>query len=555
MNESSFPDSTLLTKSSLIPLVQHRFASHCCEALFLRSAPIVTEELATPFEIVNTENEEEHASMETLFLRVFKELDSSMGYLMTDNFASHTVRVLLLVLSGRPLHDHSTQALLQSKRKENINFSTKDTRTQDGAKTARAVPESFQGALNEIINGMVGNLDANYLRTLALQPQGNPVLQLLLELEFTLSGKQKAKDENSLFRKLVPELPPEEGTVGSQFICGLLYDSVGSHLLETIIQCSPGRVFKAIYNSQLRPKLNSILKNESASYVLLKALERLGPEDLEDAIGQLLPDIPMLLDRSKTAIIRAVIERCQVRHIDFEKLDTTLRTYYGEISQSTINSLLNLPKDDWHNMSAARRGQIETQSTARLHASLLAQTMLDSPGALRDFVLEALLIADQEDIVTAAKDKHATFVFQRSLAPTSENQKFRRKLLQKITSRFTEIALDSIGSHAFNVFWTATHDLTFIRERAAQELADCEVQIKNSFSGRIVWRNWMMDLFIRNRKTWIQRSKESDIPQSISSGKTVDNEPKKKRAIELAMERFAVNKASQSRTRSRVKMG
>ena len=62
-------------------LVQHRFASHCCEALFLQSAPVVTQELggggAAAF-VVDTkggeDGEEPENSMENLFLLTLDEL-------------------------------------------------------------------------------------------------------------------------------------------------------------------------------------------------------------------------------------------------------------------------------------------------------------------------------------------------------------------------------------------------------------------------------------------------------------------------------------------------
>ena len=544
-----------LMEDSFAFLAQHRFASHCCEALFLRSAPVVSEELTTPFEIITNENEGLYTSMESLFLRVVKELEKDMGYLMTDNFASHTVRVLLFVLSGRPLHDHSTKSLLQSKRKEKIQLNSEDLRTRNESISTRAVPESFQIALYDLIHNMVGNLDANYLRALATQPSGNPVLQILLELEFALFGKQKAADETSLFRKLIPEIPPEDNTVSAQFIHGMLYDPVGSHLLETIIHFCPGKLFKSIYYGQLRPKLSSIVKNETASYVLSKALERLGPEDLEDTVDRLVPDISTLFSTSRTFIIKALIESCKVRRVGTQKIAAAVRSYFGNTSETTLTRMLGFASDDTNTMSSARRAQFDATNAARPHESFLLQTMLDSLGGLQDLVLDAILVADQETVVIIAKDKHASFVLQQSLSQDSTNKNFRRKLLQKFTGRCAELAMDSIAAHIFDAFWRATPDLTFVREKIAQELAACEEAIKDLVCGRIVWKSWMMDLFIRNREVWIQRSKQSDFHSSFKSGDTVDNKPKGKRAIELAMERFAAKKASESRSHNKARTG
>ena len=86
---------------SFLHLVQHRFASHCCEALFIQAAPVVTSELAKP--PVAADPNDEYVSMENLFLFTLAELEGYLGYLMTDRFASHVLRVLLVILAGLPL--------------------------------------------------------------------------------------------------------------------------------------------------------------------------------------------------------------------------------------------------------------------------------------------------------------------------------------------------------------------------------------------------------------------------------------------------------------------
>jgi len=69
-------------------LVQHRFASHCCEMLFIKSADIVTQELTGDAKTDPVADDEEKVeSMETLFLLALDELEGNMMALMTDRFA------------------------------------------------------------------------------------------------------------------------------------------------------------------------------------------------------------------------------------------------------------------------------------------------------------------------------------------------------------------------------------------------------------------------------------------------------------------------------------
>ena len=71
---------SLLTPGSFLHLVQHRFASHCCEALFIQAAPVVTQELANP-DLALTPSSDPDAvivSMENLFLLTVAELDEHL---------------------------------------------------------------------------------------------------------------------------------------------------------------------------------------------------------------------------------------------------------------------------------------------------------------------------------------------------------------------------------------------------------------------------------------------------------------------------------------------
>ena len=85
--------------------------------------------------------------------------------------------------------------------------------------------------------------------------------------------------------------------------------------------------------------------------------------------------------------------------------------------------------------------------------------------------------------------------------------------------------------------------------------------MRESFTGRIVWRNWSLDLFKRRRGDWVKKiqgvSSETVVPGSEKSkpsdargkgGKMGAGNPNKagggggKTAIEMARERFAEGK-------------
>ena len=171
-------------------LIQHRFASHCCETLFLQSAPLVTRELGGDRDDLPTDDDEKQLPyMEELFLLTLDELEGRLTYLLTDRFASHTLRVLIIILSGRPLEQTSTKSLIHSKKKERISAPWTKAESSEANSQLRAVPASFTMAAKKIIDDSTRGMSATELRVLATHATGNPVLQLFLEIDVALSSE------------------------------------------------------------------------------------------------------------------------------------------------------------------------------------------------------------------------------------------------------------------------------------------------------------------------------------------------------------------------------
>lgn len=440
--------------------------------------------------------------MENLFLYTLGELEEHIGYLLTDRFASHVLRVLLVVLSGSPLENKS-KSVLQSKRKEKIGISGLD-KGQERSLEKRPVPQSFLDALEKFITTTTSSLDTQNLRLLATHPLGNPTLQLLLKLELSLFGKSRAKDESSLIHKLLPDDPIAEGTESAAFINGLIYDPIGSRLLETIIENAPGKLFKSIYGEFFKERMGSLARNEIAGYVAGKILERLGKDDLQEAMRQIVDQIPSLVERNRTAIIKTLIERCVARGVDTFPIKGKLETAYGGSNGFEVTRILKIndvPLED-----GKQKGKHD-HSPEKLHGSLLAQTMMAADGPLGDLVFDSLTKLSPELSVQLARDSTASRTLQAALTAKHASVIFRRKMIQQFYGHIGELALDPAASRVIDAVWDGTNGLAFIRERVAEELAENENSLRESFVGRAVWRNWRMDLYKRKRGDWVRLCK------------------------------------------------
>lgn len=539
-----------LTECSFLNLVQHRFASHCCETLLLQSVPVVTQELTAPLEEREQPKDDGEVlpTMESLFLATVNELKENLGYLITDNFASHTLRILLVVLSGHPLSSVATTSLLQSKKKETVGVTAAITASSVEELGVRTVPESFSIALNDVISRTIAGLNTTYLQVLATHLTGNPVLQLLLELEFARSGTSNARDDNCIFRRLISDESLAEGSNSASFIKGLLYDPVGSRVLETIVQHAPGKQFKTLYQAMFRENIGSLVKNDIASYVVIKILERLSHDDLQHAVAQIRPQVPLLIERSRTLIIKILIERCYAREVDLQPIADVIKAECDGSDPRAFFGMLKIGTRDTEGMSEERKSRIEAQGSRRLHGSLMVQVMVREPGPLRDLVMSNIFAVSASSLLAMASDRATSHVLQSVLRCDGQIKPVRRKIVQHFVGHIAELALDPIASHVVDGLWDATEDLFFVRETIAEELQRNEAALRDSFSGRAVWRNWKMDLFKRRRVDWIAEAKGTRQDGGRSTGKATRTETgTAKSAIELARERFAKVKAGKGR--------
>ncbi|KAJ5721770.1 Nucleolar protein 9 [Penicillium malachiteum] len=547
-------------------LVQHRFASHCCETLFINAAPAFMQK---PSKAERKEQEEQDGdeepelSLAEMFVAMIDELKPYWEFLLTERFASHTIRVLLLVLAGEPVDVSSTDSPVASRKKERLGLATSKPEDEEeekkkAAPQKRSVPESFQTALKKIMSDMGSSLTDVYLRSLATHELGNPVLQVMLFLELSHFGKSSAQDPKSILRRLLPDESFEEGTETATFIRGLLYDPVGSHLVETMVRHMPGKVFKNLYKNNLRERIGSLSRNQTAGYVVLRILERLGKDDLKDAMDLIIPEVPGLIERFRLIVPRVLIERCVIRNVDTKPFAQALKNAFDSDPTARLEQMLRLnvngeeapqEEEDQEMEEADEEGQRErrerkkktlsTPAAEKLHGSLFAQSMLSVPGPMSELIYTSLLAQSPETIIKLAKEATSSRVLQQALTSKTSKPQFRRQFTTRFQGHMVELAQDNSGSHVVDCLWEATKDIFFVKERMAQELAAEEMLLRDSFIGRAVWRNWSMDLYKRRRGEWTGRAK--GIERQLA-GMEISTGERPKSKIEMARERYAAKR-------------
>ncbi|KAI0165117.1 ARM repeat-containing protein [Hypoxylon sp. FL1284] len=519
--------------SHFLALIQHRFASHCCETLFLQSAPIVTRELGGERDDVPTEqddpNEPPLPYMEELFLLTLDELEGHLGYLIADKFASHTLRVLLIILSGRPLEQSQTKSLIHSKKKEQISVPWTTDSLADLNTQLRAVPMSFNLAAKKIIADSVSDMSPTELRVLATHPTGNPVLQLLLELDINLNLKATDdSDDMTLLWRLLPDAPAslkDTTTTASDFVNSMLYHPIGSRLLETLIAHCPGKVFKALYKHVFSTRIHSLIRNDIACYPAIRILNRLSKEDLVAAVQKSLSEFGKLVALSRFNVIKTLFERCQAREANAEV--ETLTNALIEALGSGRNSLV--PKLCLPQPSDAEDGDKhvpvqKNQSSLISHGAHLTTTMLAIRGA-PSLAIQASLAALPEELILqlATSSAPTSYVLVTALSTPTKNKAFHKTLVAALRPHAFQLAMSSSGNKVINMIITTPSKgdgitIPFhIKESIMDQLGQHEQELRDSFEGRRAWRAWKGDLWRNRRRDWISWVKEVDSASGIAT--------------------------------------
>ncbi|KAK1774929.1 armadillo-type protein [Copromyces sp. CBS 386.78] len=562
-----------------ISLVTHRFASHCCEKLFLQSTPVVTQELSGEYEqepLPEGEEETEamKSSMEDLFLLTLDELEEHLGYLLTDRFGSHAIRALLVILSGRPLDQAGTKSMLQSRKKEYITVEGAAANQSELSSQIRAVPSSFTMAIKKIIDDSTMTMDATALRVLARHPTGNPTLQLLLELELTMfvkgkekkEKKQKKDDDEAEERKeetqseatllgmLVPDAPAafaDNTTQAAEFVNSMIYDPIGSRLLETLITHCPGKIFKGLQQHIFGPRIQSLLRNDIACYPAIKVLNRLSREDLADAVEKSIPEMANFVDKGRFNVIRTLFERCHIRNgtDEINALLKALTSAYGNDWKKLVPKLCMLDEEveeeeqipevemteeggegkeerkEEKKKEKQQQPKFQTQEAKNKafmlnHGCQLVAALLNIPGQPSKAIQASLAALKPAQVMKMATTSHNTSsILVKALQTPATNPTFHKVLVSSLLPHVYELATSQQGSAVLNEIISLPSKPAepnapavpfHMKENIISQLANHESDLRETWLGRNVWRTWKGDMWSHRRHDWVRWAKETD---------------------------------------------
>lgn len=483
-NDEQLRDLFGVFSGYFVDLSRHKYSSHCVETLLVRGAAVVEKEVLDPE--FDSDSDE---SMEKRFLTLISDMKDYVQDLVSNPYASHVIRLLLLILGGRTLPAASSadgaSSVLRSKKSRTArrNIDIKDSEEYE---RAYQVPGAFHDALQSIVDGFGKSLEPTAAREMSIGQVSSPVVQLLIESEAAVSEERPLL--NTIFANTKDREPSEEA-----FVEHLLSDAVGSHFIQNVLQTAPEAFVERLYRLYMSQRVHKLVRRDYAGFVLETAMQRLPEDDVHHIIDAAIGELPYLVENGNLTMVRIMLTRAAASNYKTtEVCDAVLKTFDTDSKDAKLLAkVLQLEPSNPYKPH-------ETTSPG-LHRCLVLQQLVESsPDVLAQAV--AGLNSGAVDVVKMAKHQTFSRLLEKCMRP-SVNVIERRKLLNKFGGECAALARDPFASHVLDRLWNFCFKLNNYREKIANELVADE-DLKENTYGKAVWRNWSLDKFLRRKSDW-----------------------------------------------------
>ncbi|SCU97897.1 LAMI_0F11980g1_1 [Lachancea mirantina] len=496
-------------------LACHKYSSHVLETVLVRSASLVEKELLTP------SFEDSTNTMEQLFLRMVDELEPHFRAMVSHRYASHVLRLVLLIISSKTLPSTTlNNSSLRSKKskiarkmidiKDNEDFN-RVYRTPDSFKIKlRAILASFYKDLSgggELGSSKRGNVDLTSItkvRELCIDPVASPVLQLVIQIEGIF-------DRDRSFWHLIFSSTDEKDPKEEAFVEYLLSNSVGSHFLQNVVSSSRPKYTERLFSLYMKDRVVKLARRDSTGVFVIQALlKHLHQNEVRSLLMDLVPELQTYLD-SHLDFCTEIVD-CSIRQDNFmrDQIIEQLLAKFGSQKENKSgiletclhlsSSTLGNTKGDWPTAEERRR-------------SLFLEKLIDYDDKFLNMTIDGFLDLPHERLLQMCYHGVFSRVVEHTLQ-VKRVEKIKRKLLLNIFCTDTvNLACNAYGSHLVDKLWDFSAQLTMYKERIATSLTNEATKVKNSVYGRQTWKNWSLDNFLRKRYDWkkIIRDQESEL--------------------------------------------
>ncbi|KAG0684345.1 Nucleolar protein 9 [Pichia californica] len=513
-------------------LSRQKYSSHVIETFLVRAASFIEKEILSSGntgydEMEEDEESEGWVSMENMFLFIMGDFKTHLKSMMKDKYASHVLRLALLVMTGKELPSSvESNSILRSKKSKIARKMIEIKDSEDYQKKFQ-VPASFKEELREVLKEITNDESSESLRELSISSISSPFVQLLIQLEGIVDRDRTIW--KTIFNGDNPNADAKDREMEGSFVEYLLSDNIGSHFLQNAIENQKVKSIERIYESYMKDRIVKLAKRETTGvYVVETMMEKLKSKQQLEILDNLIPVLNELIVNNLD--IGSKIVECAIKNGNYKKeeiIDKFTEFFNKGNEQSGIfenilkinTSTLFSTKDDWPTSEERRR------------ALFLEKLIEFDQDKILKLCIEDFLNFDNETLLKFCKHGVFSHIVESILDKRETLNLIQRKtILNKFLSggskTIVDLACNSTGSHIIDKFWMFTFKLNMYKERIARALFDDKDTVKNTVYGRMVWKNWNMEMYCRKFNDWKWDVKEEE--------KKYDEE-KKKQEMEAAL--------------------
>ncbi|KAK4511943.1 uncharacterized protein ATC70_003942 [Mucor velutinosus] len=504
-----------------VELFAHRFASHVCQTLLTLAADVVEREQLEGVSANETsplkEGEGELLSMEKLILGVCEDIKPHVGGLISQQFASHDIRILLFVLAGKRIDESGDiKGQLRSKKSTQYKKENNDTFTKSSVRLTptRKVPDSFKAMFRTLTTELAINMSETEVRTLSVHKVANPVLQLLLEMQENDKEGQKAKNiliDRILWGIVTDIDSKEENRDRDSWFETMVRDPVGSHLLEVIVKCAPDAIYRKIFKTYLKGKLEKFSMHPISNFVIQNLITHVRKsKQLDQMMAELGKSFEKLLKFGKYGVIRSLVD-ASVRMESSQKavvdaIAVALHMTEDAQRKEFVNCCMRMwTYEQWNEASEDEKLDLYK---FHLQGSLIVQGIMKMEADVNAIVTNSFLSQRPDTVYRWCFSPAGSRAFESIVASPNVNAKMKKKIMRDLSGKYTALAKDKFGSHILDKCWAAA-DIDS-KEKIAAELVKHEHELASHYIGKSILWTCKIDQYKRRHDDWVEREKGAE---------------------------------------------
>ncbi|GMH37335.1 hypothetical protein BSKO_05208 [Bryopsis sp. KO-2023] len=405
---------------------------------------------------------------------------------LSDKYATHVLRQLLAVLSGRDVVQIC---------KERQNPFKKD----DARRSEEVVPEIvFPEDLKKLVDVVRSKeYQGWFLDGLISSTYSGPTLQAMIHA---------CVSDRDLLEGLVLTLigQYEDGEIDRESLCRKMSSTIPSHMMECIWQVSPEDVRTKLFKL-LAADLPGLAADDIGNFSV-QAMGRNATthEQAGILVDNLGPQFSELLDSNRQYVVISVLNACsecqshrkEVCKYLTDALQAMEMQKGGEEEQGNRAGIVEKL------LCKGTRAQLGKHSSTRFSpfGCIILSTILKYPPDCNNAFLGGILRLNPTAVQQLAKDVGGAHVLETILqGPKYKTQK-KNQLLENLDGVWSSIAKTAAGSRLVqNCFDLADARL---KESITESIAKSEGQISNSRAGSILLSHLRISQFKHNKESW-----------------------------------------------------